>query len=132
LNAGALGLSTNLMDHDGDDRPVPSLQADDDELRALLEVLARHPGSSFQVIVDTFRNMTAPDSLRRIARLSEGLPVRVQWAGLPTLVFQRDMMGIQAPLAELHEQFKQEGRDFWTGFAHIPVTSTLSVQSSLI
>lgn len=132
LKAGALGMSTNLMDYDGDDRPVPSLKADDAELRALLEVLARHPGTSLQAIVDTFRNMTAPDSMRRIAGLTEDLDVRVQWAGLPTLVFQRDMMGIQAPLVELHEQFKREGRDFWTGFAHIPVTSTLSVQSSLI
>lgn len=132
LEAGALGLSSNLMDHDGEDRPVPSLQADDAEFRALFEVIARHPGTSFQVIVDTFRNMAAPEQLQRLARLSDGLNIRVQWGGLPTLVFQRDMMGIQAPLAELHEQLKREGRDFWTGFAHVPITSTLSVQSSLI
>jgi N-acyl-D-aspartate/D-glutamate deacylase len=43
LAAGALGLSTNLMDHDGRDRPVPSLRADDAEFRALLEVLERYP-----------------------------------------------------------------------------------------
>lgn len=132
LEAGALGLSSNLMDHDGEDRPVPSLQADDTEFRALFEVIARYPGTSFQVIVDTFRNMAAPEQLQRLARLSDGLNIRVQWGGLPTLVFQRDMMGIQAPLAELHEQLKREDRDFWTGFAHVPVTSTLSVQSSLI
>jgi len=132
LAAGALGMSTNLFDHDGQDRPVPSLKADDHELQSLMAVISQHPGATLQVIVDTFRNMTAPDTMRRIARLSEGMPLRVQWAGLPTLVFQRDMMGIQAPLVELHEQFKQEGRDFWTGFAHIAVTSTMSVQSSLI
>ncbi len=132
LSAGALGLSTNLMDHDGEDRPVPSMHADDAELRALFEVMDRHPGTSFQVILDTFRNMKAPEQLERIAALTKGLDVRVQWAGLPTLVFQRDLMGIQAPLAELHEQLKAEGRDFWTGYAHIPVTSTASVQSSLI
>lgn len=132
LAAGALGMSTNLFDHDGEDRPVPSLQADDHELQSLMAVISRYPGSTLQVIVDTFRNMTAPDTMRRIAKLSEGMPLRVQWAGLPTLVFQRDMMGIQAPLVELHEQFKREGRDFWTGYAHIAVTSTLSVQSSLI
>lgn len=132
LAAGALGMSTNLFDHDGQDRPVPSLQADDHELQSLMAVISRHPGSTLQVIVDTFRNMTAPDTMRRIAKLSEGMPLRVQWAGLPTLVFQRDMMGIQAPLVELHEQFKREGRDFWTGYAHIAVTSTMSVQSSLI
>ena len=132
LSAGALGMSSNLFDHDGEDRPVPSLKADDDELRALMEVISRHQGATLQVIVDTFRNMTAPETMRRIGRLTEGLPIRVQWAGLPTLVFQRDMMGIQAPLVELHEQFKREGRDFWTGYAHVAVTSTLSVQNSLI
>ncbi|SNS94668.1 Amidohydrolase family protein, partial [Sphingomonas laterariae] len=31
LQAGALGLSTNLLDHDGDDRPVPTQLADDAE-----------------------------------------------------------------------------------------------------
>tara|TARA_R110002110_G_scaffold414122_1_gene643082 strand:- start:23274 stop:25004 length:1731 start_codon:yes stop_codon:yes gene_type:complete len=132
LGAGALGMSSNLFDHDGRDRPVPSLQADDAELQALMTVISRHPGATLQVIVDTFRNMTAPETMLRIGRLAEGMPIRVQWAGLPTLVFQRDMMGIQAPLVEIHEQFKREGRDFWTGYAHIAVTSTLSVQSSLI
>jgi N-acyl-D-aspartate/D-glutamate deacylase len=48
LAAGALGLSTNLMDHDGQDRPVPSLHADDAELAAILEVLARHPGATLR------------------------------------------------------------------------------------
>ena len=132
LSAGALGLSSNLFDHDGTDRPVPSLKADDAELRALFEVLARHPDSCFQVIVDVFRAMTAPESMKRIARLSDGLDLRVQWGGLPTLVFQRDMMGIQAPLVALHEQFKAEGRDFWTAFAHVPVTTSISIQSSLL
>jgi N-acyl-D-amino-acid deacylase len=132
MQAGAMGLSSNLMDHDGEDRPVPSLKADDAEFRALFEVLDRYPGSSFQVILDTFRNMTAADSLQRLSRLTEGLQVRVQWGGVPTLEFQRDLMGIQAPLLELHRQLKAENRDFWTGFAHIPITSTLSVQSSLI
>ena len=132
LSAGALGLSSNLMDHDGDNRPVPSLKADDAEFRALFEVLERHSGASFQVIVDTFRSMTAADSMQRIARLTEGLNTRVQWGGVPTLVFQRDLMGIQAPLKELHDRFKREGRDFWTAYAHIPVTATLSVQNSLI
>ncbi len=132
MRAGAMGMSSNLMDHDGEDRPVPTLLADDAEFRALMAVLDRYPGSSLQIILDTFRNMTAADSLQRLARLSEGLQVRVQWGGVPTLEFQRDLMGIQAPLVALHEQLKAQGRDFWTGFAHIPITSTLSVQSSLI
>jgi N-acyl-D-amino-acid deacylase len=132
LSAGALGLSSNLFDHDGNNRPVPSLKADDDEFRALFEVLENHPDTCFQVIVDVFRDMTAPESVKRIAHLTEGLALRVQWGGLPTLVFQRDMIGIQAPLIELHEQLKRDGRDFWTAFAHVPVTTSISVQNSLL
>jgi N-acyl-D-amino-acid deacylase len=42
LAAGALGLSTSVMDTDRDNRPVPSRQADDAEFAALVGVLARH------------------------------------------------------------------------------------------
>jgi N-acyl-D-aspartate/D-glutamate deacylase len=131
LEAGAIGMSSNLMDHDGSDRPVPSLHADDAEWRALMEVLARHPGKSLQVIVDTFRAMQAPQQVAHLAELAGDLPLRMQWAGLPTLTFQRDL-GIQTPLAELHEQFKRDGKDFWTGYAHVPITATMSLNRSLI
>lgn len=129
LQAGALGLSSNLLDHDGDDRPIPSLVADDAEFEALIKVLARHPGTSLQIILDTFMRMTGPQSAERIGRLCEGHAVRVQWAGVPTLEFQKE---IQAPMIAQHERFKSEGRDFWTGFSHVPITSTLSVNRSLI
>ncbi|MEZ5502039.1 MAG: amidohydrolase family protein [Halioglobus sp.] len=132
LDAGAMGMSSNLMDHDGCDRPVPSLQADDAEWLALTRTLAQYRGRQLQIIVDTFRAMTAPASMERLGRLLEGVDVRVQWGGVPTLEFQRDLMGIQAPLIDMHEKFKQEGRDFWTGFSHVPITATLSVQQSLV
>ena len=45
LAAGALGLSTNLQDHDGHDRPEPSLVADDAEFIALFDVLERYPAA---------------------------------------------------------------------------------------
>ncbi|MES2264416.1 MAG: amidohydrolase family protein [Pseudomonadota bacterium] len=129
LQAGALGMSSNLHDHDGDDRPVPSLLADDAEFTALIKVLDRYPGTSLQVIVDTFMRKTGPEATARIGRLCEGHSVRVQWAGVPTLQFQKD---IQAPMLEQHERFKREGRDFWTGFSHVSPTFTLSVNRSLI
>ncbi|GAB3627024.1 N-acyl-D-aspartate deacylase [Pandoraea terrae] len=129
LQAGALGLSSNLSDHDGDDRAVPSLLADDAEFAALIAVLERYPGTSLQVIVDTFMRKTAPQATDRIARLCEGRAIRVQWAGVPTLQFQKD---IQGPMLEQHERFKREGRDFWTGFTHVSPTYTLSVNHSLI
>jgi len=132
LEAGAMGMSSNLMDHDGSDRPVPSLHADDAEWLALAKTLADYPGTQLQVIVDTFRAMTAPASMERLGKLFAGIDVRLQWGGVPTLEFQRDLMGIQAPLIDMHERFKQEGRDFWTGFSHVPITATLGVQQSLV
>ena len=129
LAAGAMGLSTNFLDHDGNDRPVPTLLADDAEFTALIDVLARYPGTSLQVVLDTFMRMTAPDSTARLARLCAGKPVRVQWGGVPTLMFQKF---IQGPMIDLHEQFKKDGLDFWTGYAHTGLTSVLSVNRSLI
>jgi len=131
LSAGALGLSTNLMDHDGQDRPVPSLQADDAEFSALFKVLARYPRATVQVVVDSLMRMTANASVERLAGLSEGLPIRLQWAGVPTLKWQKDY-GIQQPLADLHTRLVEEGRDFWTGYAHVPITVTASFNQSLL
>src|SRR5690606_8086206 len=117
------------LDHDGDDRPIPTLVADDAEFIALIEVLERYPGTSLQVIVDAFMRMTGPESAERIGRLCQGRRVRVQWAGVPTLEFQKKL---QVPMYAQHQRFKSEGRDFWTGFSHVPTTSTLSVNRSLI
>jgi len=129
LEAGALGLSTNLLDHDGDDRPVPTMLADDEEYRALFAVLDRHSGTAVQVIIDVFMRMTGPQMVARMARLLEGTGVRLQWAGLPTLEFQKPTLG---PLQELHDGFKASGKDYWTAFTHVSPTNTLSLTKSLI
>ncbi len=131
LAGGALGLSSNLFDHDGDDRPIPTLRATDEEFRALLEVLAAHPGAQFQVPVDNIMRMTAAASVERVARLAEGLDVRVQWAGIPNEIWQKQA-GLQAPMVALHEGFTAEGRDFWTGFMHAPITTSVSLEASLL
>lgn len=131
LAAGALGLSTNFLDHDGDDRPIPSMLADDAELTALFKVMERYPGATVQVVIDTIMRFTGGDTMERIARLTEGLNVRVQWAGVPTLKWQKDY-GLQQPFIDLHERFVKEGRDFWTGFAHVPITVTASIRQSLL
>lgn len=128
-SAGALGLSTNQLDFDGDDRPVPTFAADDKEFRALFEVLARHPGTICQVVMDTFIRLTCPQSLERFDRLTEGLDVRVQWGGLPTLEFQKPIL---ADLKARHEKLKADGRDFWTAYTHVSPTNTLSLTKSLI
>jgi len=129
LGAGALGLSSNLLDHDSRDRAVPSLVADDAEFGALLDVLAKYPGTTFQVIVDSFMRMTAEASVERMARLCAPRNIRMQWVGVPTYAFQEKLRG---PLFAQHERFKARGLDFWTGFHHLPATSSVSFLSSLV
>lgn len=130
LEAGALGLSDNLHDHDGQNRPVPTLVADDAEFSALFDVLERFPGRTYQVILDTFMRKTAPASLDRLARLLKGKKVRVQVVGaIPSLDFQKDIRAIMEPqMARL----QAEGYDFWAGFSHVSPTNTLSIERSLI
>lgn len=91
LAAGAMGLSSNQLDYDKHDRPLPSQLADDAEYRALLEVLARYEGATFQVIVDHFMRMTGPEQTERLGRIAQQAGVRMQWAGLPTLKFQAEV-----------------------------------------
>ncbi len=130
LGAGAMGMSSNLMDHDARGRPVPTLKADDAEWTALFAVLARHPGAQFQVIIDTFIHWTAVQCTQRLAGLLAPFQLRVQFAGLiPTLKFQG---AILPPLQELFARFKQEGRDYWCGFAHVSITSVVNIHNSLI
>lgn len=131
LSAGALGLSTNFLDHDGEDRPIPTMLADDAELSALFAVVARHPGATVQVIIDTLMRFTGGETMERIARLTQGMDIRVQWAGVPTLLWQKQY-GLQQPFVDLHERFIREGRDFWTGYAHVPITVTASIRQSLL
>lgn len=130
LGAGALGLSCNLMDHDGDDRAIPTLLADDAEFTALFDVMERYPASNFQVIIDTFMRKTAPESLERLRRLTKGRKLRMQVAGaLPTLEFQKPLL---EPMKKTVSEMMDEGYDLWPTYAHVSPTSTLSLVKSLI
>lgn len=130
LAAGALGMSDNMHDHDGQNRAVPSLLADDAEFEALFDVMARYPNSCYQVIVDTFMRMTGPANLKRLEKLLAGRPIRVQIAGgIPTLDFQKAILPeMQASM----QSMRDAGVDVWPGFAHVSPTSTLSLIKSLI
>jgi len=83
------------------------------------------------VVIDSLMRFTGADTMERIARLTDGMNVRVQWAGVPTLQWQKNY-GLQQPFVELHERFAEEGRDFWTGYAHVPITVTASIRQSLL
>lgn len=130
LAAGALGLSDNMHDHDGSDRPVPSLLADDAEFTALFDVMDRYPATCYQVIVDTFMRMNGPANLKRLERLLTGRKIRVQIAGgIPTLFFQA---GILPEMQKSIESMRASGIDVWPGYAHVSPTSVLSLTKSLI
>jgi len=130
MRAGALGLSTNLLDHDSEDRPVPTMKADDAEFQALIDVLDRYPNAQLEIALDVFLRLTGLQQMERIARLTEGKRVRTYWGGVPTMDWQI-AAGHQGPYFEFHERMKAEGRDFWTAFAHVAPTVTASVQHSL-
>jgi N-acyl-D-aspartate/D-glutamate deacylase len=130
LAAGALGLSDNMLDHDGKDRPVPTLVADDAEFEALFAVLERYPGTTYQVVVDNFMRRTAPQSLERLERLTRGRGLRLLVNGaIPTLDFQKDARGA---LQDRVERMLAEGFDIWPSVFHVSPTSTLSFYRSLI
>jgi N-acyl-D-amino-acid deacylase len=129
LEAGALGLSSNLLDYDKHDRPICSMLADDTEWSALMAVIGRHPGATLQVIVDNFMRMTGPESVERLGRLAGAAGVRMQWLGVPALKFQNKVLG---PIEAMHERFKAEERDFWTGYHHVSPTSVVNFERTLV
>ncbi|KPF92954.1 amidohydrolase [Novosphingobium sp. AAP83] len=130
LAAGALGMSDNMHDHDGQNRPVPSLKANDAEFEALFDVMERYPNCCYQVIVDTFMRMTGPANLERLSKLLAGRPIKVQIAGaIPTLEFQKPIL---PAMQESVRKMREAGVDVWPGFAHVSPTSTLSLIKSLI
>lgn len=129
LAAGAMGLSSNLLDYDKYERPLPSQVADDAEFAALLGVLAKYPRATFQVILDYFMRFTANDNLERMGKLAKQAGVRMQWAGMPTLQY----MHKQVPRAkELHERFKAEGLPIYTAFNVISPTSVINFGRTLV
>jgi N-acyl-D-amino-acid deacylase len=130
MQAGAIGLSSNLLDFDRQGRPIPTLQADDAEFTALFDVLDRYPNAQLETVVDAFTRMTAPQQMERLARLTKGKRIRWLCGGVPTLDFQHKL-GMGAPILEFHKRMREEGRDFWKTFAHVAPTSTASVQHSL-
>lgn len=129
MRAGAMGLSSNQLDYDKHDRPLPSQQADDEEYLALMKVVARYPGATVQVIVDHFMRMTGPEQADRLGRLAHVAGVRLQWAGVPTLHFQAR---ISDQSLAVHEAFKAEGMDNWTGYHHQSPTSVINFNRSLV
>lgn len=129
MQAGAMGLSSNQLDYDKHDRPLPSQRADDSEYLELMKVVAKYPGATVQVIVDHFMRMTGPAQAERLGLLAHEAGVRLQWAGVPTLQFQA---GIGEQSLAVHERFKANNMDNWTGYHHQSPTSVINFNRSLV
>ncbi len=129
MQAGAIGLSSNYLDYDKHDRPLPSQQADDAEFSALMAVVAKYPGATVQIIVDHYMRMSGPEQAQRLGNLAHEAGVRLQWVGVPTLQFQAEIA--EKSLA-VHERFKAEGKDNWTGYHHVSPTSVINFCRSLV
>jgi N-acyl-D-aspartate/D-glutamate deacylase len=70
----------------------------------------------------------APKTMERIASLSEGMPVRVQFVGAGALInFQSR---IRDDMWRLIEKYRAEGRDFWPSYSHVPITTVLNFFTS--
>src|SRR5262249_2195351 len=96
---------------------------------ALFAAVARHPGATVQITVDTFMRRNAAQSLERLAPIAKAARGRVQWAGLPTLQFQGPIRpAISAP----HDQDQAAGLDFSTGFMQVSPTSAMNFGQSLV
>jgi N-acyl-D-aspartate/D-glutamate deacylase len=130
LAAGALGMSDNMLDHDGNNRPIPTLVNDDAELTALFDVLERYPGASYQLIIDNIMRKTGPEAVKRIERLLKGRQIRLLINnGVPTLDLQKEARTILEPIVE---RMRAEGFDLWTSVPHVAPTVTLSFYRSLM
>ncbi len=128
LAAGALGLSSNLLDWDQLGRPIPTITASDAEWEALLDVVERYPGKTVEVIIGVAIRQTGVEDLARLERLVGNRKIRVQWAGLPPKRSQSKLL----PLYDYHERYKAEGKDFTTTFNLQPLASSLTFRKTLI
>jgi len=130
LEAGALGLSSNLLDFDAHNRPIPPRNADVREWAALFDVIAQYPGSTVQLIVDTIARNDAPETLETIIEAARGKPVRLQiFNALPTGAYAaHSLPGAHATL----DKMRAAGLDVWPGYSNNTVTLTLNFNSTLI
>ncbi|MDG6079859.1 D-aminoacylase [Erythrobacter litoralis] len=128
LDAGALGLSSNTMDYDGQGNPVPTILAADEEFTALFDVLDEYEDKTFQIMMSVFQRYEGEKDLARFDPLLRGRKFRTLWAGVPTLKFQ---MARLPNTHDIHQRFKDEGREMYTTFHHVPPTTNVNFFNSL-
>jgi N-acyl-D-amino-acid deacylase len=129
LTAGALGFSTTFMDTDRDNREVPSRKADDTEFAAIIDVLARHPGSTFQFVPRFMQAEHWLPDLERIAALCGARGVRGNYVGLRPSLQYAEEYAYRRPITR---KLREQGLDFWTAFSAAPTYVNLHFDRSIM
>ncbi|TZG24187.1 N-acyl-D-amino-acid deacylase family protein [Sphingomonas montanisoli] len=128
LDAGALGLSSNMLDWDQKGRAIPSITASDEEWSALVDVLARYPGKTMQVILGNFIRYTGVEDMKRLEAIIGDRDIKLQWLNLPPKKGKPHLL----ELYDMHARYKAEGRNWVPTFATQPLASTITFYSSLV
>ncbi len=129
LKAGALGFSTTFMDTDRDNREVPSRKADDAEFAEIIDVLARHPGTTFQFVPRFMQPEFYDDDVQRIATLCAARGVRGNYPGLRPARQYAAEFAHRIPTVQ---RLRDEGVDLWPAFSATPTYVNLHFDRSIM
>jgi N-acyl-D-aspartate/D-glutamate deacylase len=110
LQAGGLGFSTSraFTHSDGDGEPVPSRHAAPDEVLALCEEVAHHPGTTVEAITDGCLNGFSDDEVELFARMSSTAQRPLNWNVLT--VDSTNAAGVERQLAAADRAAEIGGR----------------------
>ena len=129
LAAGAFGLSTSLMDLDRHNRLVPSRMADDQEWGDLLDVVAAHPGATFQFVPRAFEFEHFPGDMERMAGLCGARGIRANWGGF----FAQENRAKERKISlELVDRLNAEGGQMATLYSARPSYVNLHFERSIM
>lgn len=107
LSNGAIGLSTSFIDMDETLQPVPSRYADQRELNALCEVLARH-NRVLQIVHEFY---DADVTIARIDQLAElSLKHKITTTLSPLFVNDAELDGVEKVMDRIRFQFERGAR----------------------
>ena len=128
MTDGAWGLSTSFFDEDRTGRPVPSRFADDAELEALTDVIARHRSRPDRIRPRPHRRRSrgrhAP-----LARLCGPRGIPLTWTGF---THSDSNPARTEHWLELTRQFQAEGVKFWPQLSPRTVDFRLNWDSSMM
>ena len=108
---------------------MPGFFADDAEFAAVLSVVAKHPGRTFQVITRFNDDDHYLGDAERFARLCRDAGVRGQWPGIPTDVLERHR---REPTWDLHRRANQDGGDYWPNIVFKPLEPFFGFERSIV